>query len=146
MFNAFWIIVSSTRPLAERRLTVLGLDDLGLDRSPYQSLWFQACVGSLASQNLPSWEMRPDVILGLTRLIMALQCVRGMHTVKPWSVKFRHLLKCMYPASLRVRELQFPWPRFLFFALFSVVSFHDTSATQLKRYNRWGKPLPSSVH
>jgi len=85
-FNAFWIIVSSTKPLTERRLTVLGFDDLGLDRSPYQSFWFQACVGILVSQNLPSCDMRTDVIIGLTRYFTALQRVHGMNTVKLWYV------------------------------------------------------------
>ena len=83
LFNAFWIIVSSTKPLEECWLTVLGLDDLGLDKSPYRSFWFQACVGSLVSRILPSKDEHLHATLGLTRYITGSQCVRGMHTVKP---------------------------------------------------------------
>ena len=146
LFNVFWIIVSSTKPFSERWLTILDLDNLGLDWSPYRSFWFQACVGNLVSWIFPSWVEHPHAILGFTRYIMALQHVRGLNTVKPWSVRFRRFLKCMYPAYLKIRELEFLWLRSLFFALFSVVSFHDTFSMQLKRDNRWGKRLPSSVH
>ena len=146
LFNAFWIIVSSAKPLEECWLTISGLDDMGLDRSPYRPFWFQTCMGSLVSWFIPSWDGHPHVVLGLTRYITALQFVRGMHTVKPWSVRFRRFLRCMYSAYLRICELEFSWFRFLFFALFSVVSFYDTFVVQLKRDNRWGKHLPSSVH
>lgn len=53
LFNAFWIIVSLTKLLAEHWLTMLDLNDLGLDWSPYRSLWLQACVGSLVGRALP---------------------------------------------------------------------------------------------